>query len=131
MTVLLDGNVLVALVVESHVHHGAARAWWAGLEDRYATSPITQGTLLRFLLRAGLSATASARALADLCGDARHDLWTDDEPYTAETLAGVVGHRQVTDAYLASQARLRGGRLATFDRGLAAQHPDVAVLVPS
>jgi len=41
------------------------------------------------------------------------------------------GQRQVTDAYLAALARVRSGRLATFDRGLAALHADVAFLVPS
>ncbi len=42
-----------------------------------------------------------------------------------------MGHRQVTDAYLASLARAHSGRLATMDRGLAALHPDVTVLVPT
>lgn len=46
-------------------------------------------------------------------------------------MAGVIGHRQVADAYLAGLARARGGRLATFDAGLAALHPDVAELVPT
>jgi predicted nucleic acid-binding protein len=45
--------------------------------------------------------------------------------------SGVIGHRQVTDAYLAALARQRGGRLATFDAGLAQLHPDVAQLVPT
>jgi hypothetical protein len=35
----------------------------------------------------------------------------------------------VTDAYLANQARRRGGKVATLDKGLAALHPDVATLV--
>lgn len=40
-------------------------------------------------------------------------------------MAGVVGHRQVTDAYLAQLARARSARLATLDRGLCVAHPDV------
>jgi uncharacterized protein len=39
----------------------------------------------------------------------------------------VLGHRQVTDAYLAALARHHHGKLATFDKGLAALHSDVAV----
>jgi hypothetical protein len=35
----------------------------------------------------------------------------------------------VTDAYLANQARRRGGKVATLDKGLAALHADVATLV--
>jgi hypothetical protein len=34
-----------------------------------------------------------------------------------------------TDAYPAEVARSRDGRLATFDRGLASAHADVAALV--
>ncbi|MGH3319762.1 MAG: hypothetical protein ACRDN9_06190 [Streptosporangiaceae bacterium] len=42
----------------------------------------------------------------------------------------MVGHRQVTDAYLAQLARTQGRAFATFDKGLAAAHPDVAELIP-
>ena len=38
-----------------------------------------------------------------------------------------MGHRQVTDAYLAALARHHRGKLASFDRGLVALHTDVAV----
>lgn len=41
----------------------------------------------------------------------------------------MLGQAQVTDAYLAALARQHGGKLATFDRGLAALHSDVAVLI--
>jgi predicted nucleic acid-binding protein len=61
----------------------------------------------------------------------QHEFWGDDIGYDRVVLRGVVGHRQVTDAYLAGLARHRGGRLATFDQGLAALHPDVALLVPT
>lgn len=44
-------------------------------------------------------------------------------------MTGVIGHRQVTDAYLAGLARARKGSLATFDRGRVAVHHDVALLV--
>jgi hypothetical protein len=44
-------------------------------------------------------------------------------------MQGVIGHRQVTDAYLAQLARVNAGRLATFDAGIAALHRDVADLI--
>ena len=73
---------------------------------------------------------AEAMAVLDALGDhARHVLWPDELPYRLDMLNGVIGHRQVTDAYLADQARVRGGRLATFDRGLAALHRDVVDLL--
>jgi predicted nucleic acid-binding protein len=45
------------------------------------------------------------------------------------SLKGVVGHRQVTDAYLAQLAREHDGRLATFDQGLAKLHHDIVDVV--
>lgn len=125
---LLDGNVLVALVTPSHIHHTAARAWFAGSNVPFATCPITQGTLLRLLMRLGnLPAEAALLALKGVTAHARHRFWADTPEYADVDWRGVIGHRQVTDAYLAALARRQGGRLATFDAGLAALHADVAV----
>lgn len=128
---LLDGNLLIALTDTAHVHHTAASAWFAGHQAPFATCPITQGTLLRLQLHLG-----AARHIADalafltaLTDHPRHRFWPDDLGYAAVRMAGVQGHRQVTDAYLAGLARHRGGRLATLDAGLAALHADVAVAV--
>ena len=43
---------------------------------------------------------------------------------------GVLGHRQITDAYLVAPGKAKGGRLVTLDRGIAALHADVELLVP-
>lgn len=134
MTVhLLDGNVLVALADEAHVHHPAAVNWFAGRNTPFATCPITQGTLLRMLLRHGAVDTAAQAGdvLSQLCAHPRHEFWAADLDYTEVSWSGVLGHRQVTDAYLAALARARSGRLATFDQGLAALHGDVAELIPA
>ncbi|MFM7509814.1 MAG: hypothetical protein ACKO5A_09745 [Actinomycetota bacterium] len=48
---LADGNLLVALVVSDHVHHGTAVEWFERTEPSLATCPITEGTLIRFLAR--------------------------------------------------------------------------------
>ncbi|MGH3612119.1 MAG: TA system VapC family ribonuclease toxin [Pseudonocardia sp.] len=129
MTSLLDGNVLIALAIEEHVHHSAAERWFAGRDGGFASCPITQGTLVRMLVRGGRSGDASVAALLRLISDDRHEYWPDDLSYSEVRMAGVAGHRQVTDAYLAELARAHGGRLATFDRGLAALHSDIAELV--
>ncbi len=132
MTALLDGNVLIALTVEDHVHHQSAEDWMAAHPDRlFATTPITQGTLLRLLIRNGIAANDAIEILEATTVHPNHRFWTDDVPYDSAVLSGVIGHRQVTDAYLAAQARLRSGRLATFDAGLAAAHPDVVELIPT
>lgn len=128
MTSLLDGNVLVALVVEDHVHHGPVATWFAGGEP-FATCPITQGTLLRILIRGGLSAVDAAEVLAGVTEHAAHEFWPDNLGYGDVDVDRVIGHRQVTDAYLAGLARSRYGRLVTLDRGLADLHPDVATLI--
>ena len=126
MTVLLDGNALVALCVVDHVHHGAVAAWFSATEEPFATSPTTQGTLLRFLIRGGLEPSQAATVLDGITRHPRHVYWPDDAPYDAATLRGLVGHRQVTDAYLAARARTAGGRVATLDHGFAAMHRAVA-----
>jgi hypothetical protein len=42
----------------------------------------------------------------------------------------LIGHRQVTDAYVAHLARSDSARLAIFDQALAKLHADVADLIP-
>lgn len=129
MTTLLDGSVLVALAGGSHVHHQAARHWFAALEGAFATCPITQGTLLRLALTSGATTREARAVLTGVVENERHEFWADDIGYLRVSLNGVVGHRQLTNAYLAGLARAHGGSLATFDRGLAALHSDVARLV--
>jgi uncharacterized protein len=129
VTILLDANVLIALVVADHVHHAAAETWLGDGDFSFATCPTTEGSLVRLLVREGQSGAVAASVLTALAEHERHVFWPDDIAYGQADLRSVMGHRQVIDAYLASLARFRQGRLATFDRGLAATHPDVADLV--
>jgi uncharacterized protein len=131
VTALLDANVLVALVVAEHVHHEPAVAWLSASDAGFATSPITQGSLVRFLVRTGQSAAAARDVVSAIERAKRHEFWPDSVSFTDVEIAGVIGHRQVTDAYLAQLARSRNGQLATFDSGLAHLHTDVAVLIPT
>lgn len=128
---LLDANLLIALVAVDHEHHDAAEAWVVGRDRRFATCPITQGSLIRFLVREGASGSEAHGFLEDVLASDRHRFWADDIGFGVVDLRPVVGHRQVTDAYLAGLARAHRGRLATFDRGLAATHADVTDLVAS
>ena len=131
MSILLDANVLIALMVADHVHHDAAESWLAGTADRLATCPMTQGSLMRLLIREGQPAAIATTMVREVSGHPSHDFWPDDVSYVDVRTSGVIGHRQVTDAYLAQLARAHNGRLASFDRGLAALHRDVVDLVPS
>jgi toxin-antitoxin system PIN domain toxin len=131
VTHLLDSNVLIALAIEDHVHHQAAEDWFASTDDGFATCPITQGALLRQALRSGDTIGEAQKSLALVVAHPRHEFWPDEVGYGDVVMHGIRGHRQVTDAYLAQLARCRSGRLVTFDRGLAALHPDVTVVVPT
>ena len=130
MTFLLDANVLIALMVADHVHHAAAEQWCVDQADKFATCPITQGSLIRLLLREGQSLATAMSALDGITGNEQHEFWPDSVTFADVEMTGIVGHRQVTDAYLAQLARVNEGRLATFDSGLAQLHNDVVELVP-
>ena len=133
MVHLLDANVLIALGDRNHVHHAACGRWFRqGNSMTFATCPITQGALVRLLLRGGNHPLD--RILGILNGFVSHPahrFWPDDIGYADVRWDGVLGHRQVTDAYLAALARKHRGRLATLDAGLAALHHDVAELIPT
>ena len=130
MTALLDANVVIALLDGAHEHHQAARRWFLDSAGEFATCPVTQGAVIRYTLRRGRSAASSVRTVRSLTSHERHRFWADDVQYPLVRLDGVVGHRQVTDAYLAELARRHDGRLLTFDRALVDLHSDVADLVP-
>jgi hypothetical protein len=127
--VLLDANVLIALVVGDHVHHTQAEEWFAESGTGFATCPITQGSLMRLLLREGQTAESARSILQGVTSGPRHEFWPDNASYHDMPVTGIVGHRQVTDAYLAHLARSYSARLVTFDQALAKLHSDVADLI--
>ena len=126
---LLDTNVLIALATREHSLNTRAATWFRK-GHRFATCPITQGALVRFHLRAGVDATAkSAKLLLESISSlARHEFWPDDASYLDIPAKGIIGHRQVTDAYLALLARKHAGLLATMDQGLAAVHAETILI---
>lgn len=131
MALLLDSNVLIALLSAGHVHHAFAREWFAGVTEPFATCPITEGSLVRHVLRGGESPRTATALLQALGRHPQHEFWADSLPYAEVGLDSVIGHGQVTDAYLVALARARGARLATFDRGLFEAYRDAVELVPS
>jgi uncharacterized protein len=129
-TYLLDANVLIALTVKEHEHHEGASAWIGGI-DRFALCPIVEGALVRFFVRLGESAATAITVLTAIRALPTCEFWPDDLSYAEAHLRHVVGHRQVTDAYLLDLARHhRGASLATFDKGLAMVDPSRVVMVP-
>ena len=129
MTYLLDSNVLIALTVQEHEHHERATIW-ASTVDRFAICPIVEGALVRFLVRLGESPITAAVVIQRIADLPSCEFWPDSISYGDVDLAHVVGHRQITDAYLVSLARAHDTAVATFDEGLVSSLPEHTLLLP-
>ena len=125
---LLDVNVLIALAWPQHVHHSAAHEWFKGARhEAWATCPVTQLAFVRISSNSKIIAEAvTPRQAHDLLKRIialpGHEFWPDDvEPAAAATFSStaLVGHRQVSDAYLLALAMHHSGKVATFDGGVA------------
>jgi uncharacterized protein len=125
---LLDANVLVALVVAEHAHHPAASEL-AREAELLLVCPVAEGALVRYLVRVGERAVVAQEVLRRLYQDPRVDTCPDDVSHVSADLADVVGHRQVTDAYLVALAAARGVTVATFDRAMATTWPSATTLL--
>ncbi len=128
-TFLLDANALIALVIAEHEHHDRVSRWTAGV-DTLVLCPITEGAMVRYLVRSGESAASAMQLLRALRDSPKTDFWADSVSYADASLGHVVGHRQVTDAYLASLAASHSEQLATLDEGLAGSLPRYVFLIP-
>lgn len=135
MTYLLGGNVLLSLKIEEHCFHHRSAAWLGTARTRghrFATCPITEGTLLRLHMRLHCDPSSSAAwdALREFHAMPEHERWLDNFSYAEVPHRHLHGHRQVTDAWLVELARRRGGTLATLDAALATLYPDTVELIP-
>ena len=126
---LLDSNILIALATPDHSSHSRATQWFREA-GRFATCPITQGALVRFHMRFGMqpSIGKAKRIIAQIVQLSNHEFWPDDIGYGQIAENGIVGHKQVTDAYLVALARSHDGLLATMDEALAAFHPNALLI---
>lgn len=122
MTLLLDINLLIALLWERHEHHRAAQRWFGGVE-RLATCPLTQLGFVRIssnpAIGYALEVTVAREVLRDLTKHPRHAFWAHGISIIDRAVPTVAGTKQLTDAYLLGLAVRRGGRLATLDQGIA------------
>jgi uncharacterized protein len=128
MRLLLDVNVLVALLDEAHVHHAVAQNLIAQPDLKIATCALTENGVLRVLNLPGYSSYGPAgfeavRAqLAQLCEDTDHEFWPCDVSLRDDSKidwSRVMGHNQITDAYLLALAVAHDGALATLDHRVA------------
>jgi uncharacterized protein len=120
---LLDVNVLIALLDADHIHHTRATTWLSeNIEAGWASCAITQNGCVRIMSQPGypnaLPAARVAQRLREATGTEHHRFVAGDlslldaEHFDTDQL---LGHRQVTDAFLLGLALAHGLRFATFD----------------
>jgi toxin-antitoxin system PIN domain toxin len=127
--VLLDVNVLIALADEKHVAYSRVHNWFLGLAGRpWATCALTVAGFVRIasnprFSQPRLETWEAIELLTRLTGWPGHRFWTIDitlgdavQPFHER----LVGHRQVTDAYLLGLVIKNNGHLVTLDRGFEA-----------
>jgi hypothetical protein len=126
---LLDVNVLLALAWPNHQFHAAATRRLERSRDRWATCALTELGFIR--LSSNPAAVAPAKTPAEAA--ALLGVLTDDplhvfleslpspvgEEFRA-SVSGILGSRQVTDAYLLLLAHRSGAVFVTFDTRLRA-----------
>ena len=130
---LLDVNVLVALVWPAHEWHVAVQRWFASnARHGWATCAFTQAGFVRILSNPAFSrdAVTPQEAINLLKANLQHRFhrfWAEEigfaeavEPFGRR----IVGHRQVSNAYLLGLAIHHGGKLATLDRAVPALAPE-------
>jgi toxin-antitoxin system PIN domain toxin len=121
---LLDVNVLLAMAWPQHSGHSAVQRWLAR-EGRkgWASCPFTQSGFVRIISNPAFSrdALSPEQALSLLHTNLEHPshrFWpaTLTVNEAMAKVAEIVGHQQITDAYLLGLAIHNKGRLATLDR---------------
>lgn len=125
--VLLDVNVLIALLDDAHVFSARANAWLDAEPRRVATCPIVENGVVRIMSAPAYSAThrATPEQVADglkaIAQGLDHAFWADSASLLDDILfdfSRLHGHRQITDAYLLALAVRYGGAFASFDNGV-------------
>jgi uncharacterized protein len=126
---LLDTNLLIALLWPSHERHDLALKWFTRHRTKgWATCPFTQAGFIRIVSNPAFSRDAvqpreAVHVLSANTAAKDHDFWPDELPFAeaaAFTGLRLLGHQQVTDAYLLGLAIRRGGVLASLDQRIAA-----------
>lgn len=128
MSFLLDANALIALGWPPHEHHERMLKWFkrrAG--EGWATTAFTQAAFVRVMLQPSfsprpLAVTDVAGLLLRNTAHPNHRLLTMSfgfEEVLGCCTGGLVGHRQITDAYLLTTAIVHSVKLVTFDAGVA------------
>jgi toxin-antitoxin system PIN domain toxin len=131
--VLLDVNVLIALMWPAHEGHKRAQAWFGqNAGQGWATCPFTQAAFVRIVSNPAFSrdAVTPKEAVGLLAANLQHkghQFWADEIDIVSAIgplSERVQGHQQVTDAYLLGLAIHKKGKLGTMDRAVVELLPD-------
>jgi toxin-antitoxin system PIN domain toxin len=119
--ILPDVNVLIALAWPNHQFHSTAIKR-LGLGERWATCVLTQLGFIRLssnptAVTGAVRPGRAAELLAEMVSDRLH-VYLPSPPPAAGSFTNLLGHRQVTDAYLIQVASEHDARLLTFDARL-------------
>lgn len=121
---LLDVNVLLALAWPNHQFHPLAVRRVSG-GARWATCALTELGFIRLssnpaVVAVRKSPAEAARLLAAMTADPRHAYLDRLAAPAASDFERLLGHHQVTDAYLLALARRHKAVFLTFDTRLRA-----------
>jgi toxin-antitoxin system PIN domain toxin len=124
---LLDLNVLAALTSDEHQHHRKAQNWFDSLGGaEWAICPWTEAGYIRLSMNPAMhfgpgSFSKAVEVLLELAAHPDYRYWPITESWvslTAPFAARILGHQQITDAYLLGLAIKNDGALVTFDRAI-------------
>jgi uncharacterized protein len=124
---LLDANVLIALMWPAHESHSRVQTWFRRNQSSgWATCPFTQTALVRILSNPAFSRDAVSPIeahdlLAANVARPGHHFWPAEIDLASAIRSfrlGIVGHRQVSDAYLLGLAVHYKGTLVTMDKSI-------------
>lgn len=127
MSHLLDANALIALAWTQHEHHERMSRWFkTHASDGWSTCALTQAAFVRVIAQPAFSGRAIGIAdIAELLllnvSHAKHRFLSLDfglEQVMGSCTGGLLGHRQITDAWLLATAVRHKARLLTFDAGI-------------
>ena len=137
---LLDINVLVALIDDSHMHHSLVTRWFDTIRGKeWGVCVFTEAGFLRVMTRPTtgiLTVSEATEALDRLSRQPGYRFWPLSQEWsrtTAPFRSRVFGHQQIKDAYLLGLAVQENGIFVTLDkaiRHMAAQEfaPNLLVL---
>ncbi len=124
MRCLPDVNVWVALLDEAHVFHPQVLAFVQTETPRIATCPLVENGVIRVLNLPGYSRFGPvgfervSMKLREICSELDHEFWPDDMSLRQDGVVNwsrILGHNQITDAYLLALTVAKGGCLVTLD----------------